>query len=163
VAEAAPRLDGRADDHELGSMLRSNPRDFLTEASRAGADDLPPHGDAVGGRERGSRFEPLLEPHELSVEMRVERQLVLEDGGSHQDDPSPAVGREPAREVERVLGLLPVEQRHDDAPVGDRPRPAREAPGAVVEHPEVGEPHRSSWYGTEARMTFGSTSSSRFT
>jgi len=54
-------------------MLRSNPRDFLTEASRAGADDLSPHGDAVGGRERGGRFEPLLEPHELSVEMRVER------------------------------------------------------------------------------------------
>jgi hypothetical protein len=144
-------------------MLRGDSRDFFAEASGAGADDLSPHGNAVGGRERRGRFEALLEPYELSVEMRVERQFALEDRGGHQDDPSAAVGCEPAREVERVLGLLLVEQRHDDAAVGDRPRPAREMPGAAVEHPDVREPHRSSWYGTEARMTCGSTSSSRFT
>jgi hypothetical protein len=32
-----------------------------------------------------------------------------------------------------------------------------------VEHPDVGEPHLMSWYGTEARITWGSTSSSRLT
>jgi hypothetical protein len=33
----------------------------------------------------------------------------------------------------------------------------------VVEQSYVREPHRMRWYGTEARLTFGSTSSSRFT
>jgi hypothetical protein len=32
-----------------------------------------------------------------------------------------------------------------------------------VEHSDVREPHRMSWYGTEARITCGSTSSNRLT
>jgi hypothetical protein len=143
--EAAPRLDGRPDDHELRSPLGGHPRDLLAEAAGSGTDDLPPYVDAVGARDRGRGLETPLEAHALSVEMRVERQLALEDGRGHEHDTGAAVGREAAGEVERVLGLLPVEQRHDDAAVGDRARPAREAPRAPAQQPEVRHPHRISW------------------
>ena len=100
---------------------------------------------------------------ERPVHVRVQRQLALDHERRNEDDAGASVGGETAGEIERVLGLLPVEQRHDDAPVGDRARPAREASGAMVEEAYVGDLHRSSWYGTEARITCGSTSSSRFT
>ena len=100
---------------------------------------------------------------ELSVEVCVDRQLALDHGRRDEDDPRAAVGREAAREIESMLGLLPVEQRHDDAAIRDRARPAREATRPPTEEPEIRDPHRMSWYGTEARITLGSTSSSRFT
>jgi hypothetical protein len=93
--------------------------------------------------------------------VRGERELALDDERRDEDDPRAAVGGEPAGEVERVLRLLPVEQRHDDAAVGERTGRAREAAGAVAQHMQVGKPHFSSWYGTEARTTFGSKSRRR--
>ena len=63
---------------------------------------------------------------ELPVEVRIDRQLALEDGGRDEHDSGAPICGEPAGEIERVLRLLPVEQRHDDAAVGDRARPARE-------------------------------------
>ena len=93
--------------------------------------------------------------------MRVDRELALEDCRSHEDDPGPTVGSEAAGEVERMLRLLPIEQRHDDGAIGDRPRPACEAPGTVTQDVDVWELHFRSWYGTEARITFGSKSRSR--
>jgi hypothetical protein len=161
VVEAAPRLDRRADDDELGAALGRHPSDLLAEASRPRADDLPPDGDTVRARHRGCRLEPFPEARELSVEMRIDRQLALEDGGRDEDDPGSTVGGEPAGEVERVLGLLPVEQRHDDRAIRDRAGPAREAPGAAVEEVDVRQLHFRSWYGTEARITFGSKSRRR--
>ncbi len=95
--------------------------------------------------------------------MRIEGQLAVDDERSHEHDLRAAIGREPAGEVERMLRLFPVEERHDDAAVRDRAGPAREAPRTPVERSDVREPHRMSWYGTEARITFGSTSRSRFT
>ena len=163
MVEAAPRLDRRADDDELRAALGGHARDLLSEAARPGADDLPPHRDAVGRGHRVRGLQPLLEAHQLPVEMRVDRQLTLEDCRRNEDDARAAVGREPAGEVERVLGLLPVEQRHDDRAVRDRARPAREAAGAAAEEMDVGQLHLMSWYGTEARITWGSTSSRRFT
>ncbi len=161
--EAAPRFDGCADHDELGAVLRGDARDVPAEAPRPRADDLLPHADAVRARHRGRGLEPLLQFAELSVEMRVQRQLALDDERDDEDDAGAAVGGEPAGEVERVLRLLPLEQGHDDAPVGDRLGPHREAPRAPPERPDVGQLHLIRWYGTEARITFGSTSSSRFT
>jgi hypothetical protein len=80
--EAAPRLDGRADDDELGAAFSCDSRDLLAEAPRPSADDFPTHGNAVRACHRCGRFEPVLEAGELSIEMRVQRQLPLEDGGS---------------------------------------------------------------------------------
>jgi hypothetical protein len=142
--EAAPRLDRRAHDDELRSALGRDARHLLGQASRACAHDLAPHTDAVRAGNRRRRLEPLLQAHELPVEVRVDRELPFENRRRDEDDPGAAVGGEAAGEVERVLRLLPVEQRHDDAPVGDRPRPAREAAGAVVKEVNVREPHRRS-------------------
>ena len=143
--EAAPRLDRRADDDELGPALGGHARDLLAEAPRPGAHDLPPHPDAVGGRHRGRDLEPILQTYELPVEVRVDRQLALEDRRRDEDDPRAAIGGKPAGEVERVLGLLPVEQRNDDRAVPDRARPAGEAPGVAVHQVDVRQLHRRSW------------------
>ena len=143
--EAAPRLDGCADDDELCAALRRDACNFFPETSGPGADDLPPHADAVGADHPGRPVEPLLEAHKLPLQVRVERQLPLEDCRRDEHDSRPAIGREPARKVERMLRLLPIEQRHDDALVGDRARPAREALRPAVEQPDVGESHRRSW------------------
>jgi hypothetical protein len=143
--EAAPRLDRSADDDELGPALGGNTPDLLAEAPRPRAHDLVPHPDAVGGRHRGRDLEPLLQAHELPVEVRVDRQLALEHRRRDEDDPRSSVGGEPAGEVERVLRLLPVEQRNDDRAVPDGARPASKAPGAVVDQVDVRQPHRRSW------------------
>jgi hypothetical protein len=143
--EASARLDRRSDDDELRPPFRCDARDVLAEAPRAGAHDLAPHPDAVRARHGGRRLEPLLQAGELPVHVRVQRQLALDDERSDEDDARPAVRGEPAREVERVLRLLPVEQRHDDAAVGDRARPAREATGPAMHEPDVGQLHRSRW------------------
>jgi hypothetical protein len=95
--------------------------------------------------------------------MRVERQLALDDERRHEHDAGAAIGGEPAGEIERVLGLLPLEQWDDDAAVGDRAGPACDTPRPATQHPDVRPLHRMSWYGTEARITCGSKSSSRFT
>jgi hypothetical protein len=161
--EAAARLHGRTDDEELRTSLRCDARNVFAEAARPRADDLPLHRDAVRACHRGGRLEPLLEAAERTVHVRVQRQLPLDHERPEEDDPRTAVGGQTAGEIERVLGLIPVEQRHDDAAVGDRARPAREPSRPVVQEVDVRKPHRKSWYGTEARITCGSTSRSRFT
>ena len=154
--EAAPRLDGCAYHDELRAALRGDACNLLAEAAGPCANDLLPDVDAVRAGDRGRELQAFLEVPELPVEMRIQRQLALEYSGCNEHDPGAPICCETAGEIERVLRLLPVEQRHDDAAVGNRTRPAREAS-------DIRPPHRMSWYGTEARITFGSTSSSRLT
>jgi hypothetical protein len=163
VAEAAARLDRGADDDELCAALGGDASDVLAEAPGTRAHDLPPHAHAVRAHQSGRRLEPLLQARERAVHVRVQRQLALDDERRDENDLGAPVGRETAGEVERMLRLLLVEQRHDNAAIGDRAGPAREASCPSVEHSDGREPHRMSWYGTEARITCGSTSSSRFT
>ena len=159
--ETAPRLDRRADDDEFGTALRRDTRDLLAETSGTRADDLAPHRDAVGARDRGRTLESLLQARERAVHVRVDRQLTVDDQRADEDDARATVGGEPTGEIEGVLRLVLVEQRHDDAPVGDRARPPREMLRAVVQQTDVRKPHFRSWYGTEARITFGSKSRRR--
>ena len=141
--EAAARLHRRADHDELGAALRGDLGDVLPEQPRARADDLPADCDAIRARDGGGGVEPVPYRPQLVVEVRVERQLALDDERGDEHDAGATVGGEPAREVERMLRLLPLEQRHDDAAVGDRARPAREAPRAAVQQPEIqAQPHR---------------------
>lgn len=144
-------------------MLGGDAGDLLTEAPRPRKHELQPDADAVRAGDRRRRLEALLHIGEPVVQVRVERQLALDDERGDEKDAGAAIGGEAAREVEGMLGLLSVEQRHDDAAIGDRARPARESPGSMVEDVEIRDLHRSSWYGTDARITCGSTSSSRFT
>jgi hypothetical protein len=143
--EAAPRLDRGADDDELGAALGRDAGDLLAEAARPRAHDLAAHAHAVGARDTGRRLEAMLQIGEGTVEVRVQRQLAVEDGRSDEHDPRPTVGREAAGEVQRVLGLSLVEQRDDDRAVGDRLRPEREAARAAAERSDVRKPHRSIW------------------
>jgi hypothetical protein len=145
AAKAAPRFDRRADDHELRAALRSEPCDVLAEAAGPGADDLAPHSNAVRACDGCCGLETILQGGERTVHVRVERQLALDDERRNEDDPSAAIGRQPTGEIEGVLRLLPVEQRHDDAPVGDRAGPVREAARSATQRADVGQPHRISW------------------
>jgi hypothetical protein len=144
--KAAPRLDGRPDHDELGSMGRGDASDLLAKASRPCAHDLPPHADAVRASDGRGRLEPLLQSCEPAVHVRVQGQLPLDDERPDENDTRPAVGGQPTGEIERVLGLLPVEQGHDDAAIGDRLRPQHKAPSAAAQGTNVRQPsHRNSW------------------
>ena len=120
--------------HDLGEL---GPEGALTgtNGEAAGA-------DAVRLRNRGGPRERLAQHRSLVVEMRVRRQLLRDHERRDDDHVRPAISGEPAGEVERMLGLVQPEQRHDDAAI-----------------PE----HQSTWYGTLARMTPGSSSSRRLT
>jgi hypothetical protein len=74
----------------------------------------------------------------------IQGQLARNDERRDEDDPSAAIGGEPAGEIERVLRLLLLEQGHEDAPVGDRACPPRETACAAVERADVREPHLKS-------------------
>ena len=161
--ESPPRLHGRPHHQELRPPLGGHAGHFLSDAARARADDLAAHPEAVGAGHRGRRLEPLSNAHELPVEVCIERQLALQDGRGDENDSGAAIGCEPAGEVDRVLGLGVVEQGDDDRAVRDRTRPAREATRTTVQQVYVRQLHRISWYGTEARITCGSTSRRRFT
>jgi hypothetical protein len=143
--EAPLRLDRRPHHHELGAALGRDARYLLAEAPGPCADDLLPDADAVRARNSGRGLQPFLQIGQLAVHVRVERELVLDDERRDEDDPGAAVGRETTGEVERVLGLLLIEQRHDNTAVGDRARPAREAPRSVGQHSDVRHPHRNRW------------------
>jgi hypothetical protein len=144
VLEATPRLDRRADDDELGAALIRHARDLLAQQAGARADDLAPGADAVRSRDGRGQVEPVAQRAQLVVEPRVERQLPLDEERCNENDPRAAVSGEPAGEIERVLRLLPLEQRHDNRPVADRARAARQPPSVVMEPAEVGTSHRTS-------------------
>ena len=95
--------------------------------------------------------------------MRIERKLLRDDERRDEYDARAAVGGEATGEIERVLGLGPAEERHDDAAITDGRSAPGEAPGLPVECAEIRPAHHRSWYGTLARMTPGSRSRSRFT
>jgi hypothetical protein len=161
--EASPGLDRCADDDELRAALGCDTRDVLAEAPRPRTHDLAPHAHVVRARHGGRELEPLLQPGQLPVEMRIEGQLAVDDERRDEHDLRAAVGRQPAGEIERVLRFLAIEQGDDDAPVADRLRPEGEPPRTPAKCSDVRQLHRISWYGTEARITCGSTSSNRFT
>jgi hypothetical protein len=162
--EASPRLDRSADDHELRPTLVRHACDLFTEQAVARSDDLPPHADAVRPRYRLGRVDPATQFAKLSVETCVEGQLALEEKRCDKDNPRAAVRGEPAREIERVLRLLLLEQRYDHRPIRDGAGSTRKPPRTAMHQPEInGQSHRITWYGTEARMTCFSKRSSRLT
>jgi len=161
--EAATRLDRGADDDELGPALARNARDLVAEQARARSDDLAAHADSVRSGHHRGRVEPVAQRTQLFVEACVERQLAVDEERRDENDPCAAFGGEPAREIERVLRLLLLEQRHDDRAIGDGAGATREPARSMVQSADVGESHRTSGYGTEARRTCGSRRRRRFT
>jgi hypothetical protein len=114
AAEPEPGLDRRPDDDELGAMFGDHVREVVSECTFSCANDQPADADPVRVGDRRRVIEGRLQGSDLVVEVRVERELLGHEERSDEDDARPAVGSEPACEVERVLGLFPAEQRHDD-------------------------------------------------
>jgi hypothetical protein len=141
--EAAPRLDRRADDHELGAALVRDARDLVAEQTMPRSDDLAPHAGAVRPRDGCGRVEPVAQYAQLFVESCVERQLALDEERRHEHDARAAVRGKSAGEVERVLRFLPFEEGHDDRPVADGARHAGQPPSAAMEAAKVRESHRT--------------------
>ena len=145
-------------------MVAGHLGELLAKRAGAGADHSPPRPHAVRLGDRVGAVEPLAERLGLRIEMGVERQLAGDEQGRDKHDAGPPVRRETAGEVERVHRLLVPEQRHHDVAVADRRRPPREPPQPPPQRTDV-EPSQSShsriWYGTLARIRFGSKSSSR--
>jgi len=116
--------------------------ELMPERALSRADHLSMGRNAVrlgdGGcvRERGA------ECLELAVEMRVERKLLRDDQRRDEYDVRPAVGRQAAGEIERMLRLGAPEERHDDAAVPDRGRAAGEAAGPSADTADVRPLHR---------------------
>lgn len=135
-------------------MVGGNLGQVAPDGPCAGADDAAPNGDAVrlGGRRR--LVEPPEQLPDLAPEMSVERQLLRDDEQPDENDTRAAVDCEAAGEIESVLRLLAGEERHDNRPIPDSDGTAREA------LPAAGH---STWKGTLARITPGSSRSRRLT
>jgi len=142
--KAPPRLNRSANDDELGAALVRHAGDLLAEQPRARANDLAAHADAVRARHGRGGVEPAAQLAQLSVEPCVERQLPLDDERRDEDDPRAAFRGEPACEVERVIRLLPIEQRHDDRPIRDRTGATREPSRSAEMEVDVGQSHLTS-------------------
>ena len=107
---------------------RARPREPARACGRSSRRTPTPY--ELGDRRRA--VEPRTQRRDLTPKLRVERQLPLDDERRDEDDARAAVGGEPAGEVERMLRLVPSEQRDDDAPVArstavrraSAPRPA---------------------------------------
>jgi len=134
--------------------------ELMPERALSRADHLSMGRNAVRLGDGGCVRERRAECLELAVEMRVERKLLRDDQRRDEYDVRQAVGRQAAGEIERMLRLGAPEERHDDAAVPDRGRAAGEAAGPSADTADVRPLHRI-WYGTLARMTPGSTRSSR--
>lgn len=131
--------------------------DLLPEPAFSRSHDHAPHADAIRICDRRSLVETRAQLGD--IEVCVERKLLLDDERRHEDDTGAAVGSEPAREIEGMLCLDKAEERDDDVPVAHRGGAAGDpAQPAAGREPD---PHRSRWYGTLVRMTFGSNSSMR--
>jgi hypothetical protein len=145
ATKAEPRLDGRADDDELGAMIVRDLRQLAAERSLPRPDDPAAGADAVRLRDRRGMAERGAQSGDLRIEVRVEGQLLRDEERRDEDDARAAVGGEPAREVERVDGLGAPEERHHDRPVADGGRAAGEALRATADGADVRPAHQSSW------------------
>ena len=144
--EATPGLDGSADDHELRAVVVGHLGELDAESALARTHDLPAHGDAVGLRDRRRVIELVLQLVDLASEVRVQRELLIDDEGRDEDDARTAVRCEAAGEIESMLRLGPAEERNNDVPVADGRRSPREPPEAPAGDPETcGQLHRRIW------------------
>jgi hypothetical protein len=119
--------------------------ELASESPLACPDDPPSNADAVRAGDRGRAIEVGLEIDDLALEVRIEGKLLRDDERRDEHDASSPICGEAACEVERMLGLGPAQQWHDDAPVPDRCRAPRETTGLATSCVKVREPHHSSW------------------
>jgi len=142
-------------------MVGRHLRELCAERAVSGPGDAPVRGHAVRLGGSGGVRESLAEHGSLFVEVRVKGKLLRHDERRDEHDVGAAVRGETAGEVEGMLGLASAEQRHDNAAVADCRRSPGEPARTAAKGGKVRPPRHRSWYGTLARMTPGSRSSSR--
>jgi hypothetical protein len=113
-SEAAPRLDRRSDDdqhslHVFGRCCQTWP-----ELPVSSPDDASVRWNPIALRHRLLACKLRPKRGLLLIEMRVERQLELDEERCDQEHARAAVGRQPAGNVERVPRRLLLEQRDND-------------------------------------------------
>jgi len=117
MAEAPLRLDGGSDHDEGGAYVFSGVGNGASKLAGPGAHDLPVRADPVTLGKRPIAAELDTEGGFFTVEVSIERQLPVDEERRQQEDASPTIGGEPAGQVQRMPGVLLVEQRNDDHPV----------------------------------------------
>lgn len=114
MAEASLRLDGGSDNDEGGANVFGGRGDGASQLAGPSAHDLPVRADAVTLGKRPLAAELDTEHLLLAMEMGIERQLPLDEERREQENARATIGGEPARQVQRVPGVLLVEQRDDN-------------------------------------------------
>jgi hypothetical protein len=117
MAEASLRLDGGSDHDERGAHVLRGVGDRASELTRPRAHDLSVRTDPVALGQRALTTELDSKCLFLTVEMSVKRQLPVDKKGRQQEDARAPIGGEPASKIERMTGVLLVQERDDDHPV----------------------------------------------
>jgi hypothetical protein len=117
MAEAPLRLDCGSHYDEGGAHVLCGIGDRASELPRPGTHDLSVCADPIALGKRPLAVQLDTENLFLTVEVSIERQLPVDEERRQQEDACTTIGGEPASQVERVAGVLLVEQRDDDHPV----------------------------------------------
>jgi hypothetical protein len=136
MAEASLRLDGGSDHDERGSHVLRGVGDRASELTGPRSHDLSVRPDPVALGQRALATQLDTKNLFLTREVSIERQLPVDEERRQQEDACTALAGEPASEVQRMPGVLLVEQWDDDHPVS-----ACEAAGCSAEAaPSSAEP-----------------------
>jgi hypothetical protein len=117
MAEASLRLDGGSDHDERRAHVLRGVGDRAPELTGTRADDLSVRADPVALGQRTLATELDTKNPFLTVEVSIERQFPVDEERCQQEDACTTIGREPASQVQRMPGVLLVEQRDEDHPV----------------------------------------------
>ena len=114
--EAAPGLDGSADDDELRTALGRHASDLVADPTRTCADNLLPQRDTAGAHRRRGRREPLLQRrHARRRSARPAAALARRRAGPGGRSALRGPRRGGRRDRARARSPPSFEQRHDDA------------------------------------------------
>src|SRR6266700_5868956 len=116
MAETALRLDGGAEHDEGGAHVLGGVRDGASELAGPRAHDLSARADPIAFGERPLAAQLDTKNPFLTVEVSIERQLPVDEERRQQEDPCTTIGGKPASQVQRMAGVLLIEQRDDDHP-----------------------------------------------
>ncbi len=117
MAEAALRLDCGSHHDEGGAHVLGGIGNRASELAGTRAHDLSVRADPIALGERPLAAQLDTKNLFLTVEVSIERQLPVDEERREQEDARTTIGGEPASQVERMAGVLLVEQRDDDHPV----------------------------------------------
>ena len=116
MAETPLRLDAGPDHDERGVCALGGVGDGASKLAGTRSHDLSVRADpiALGQCPLAAELDP--EHLLLGLEVRIEGQLPVDEERRQQEDVRAPIGGKPAGQVQRMPGVLLVEQRDDDHP-----------------------------------------------